>query len=155
MKVILAESTENDKQDKLVREMYKIVKNFLEDIMHQKWMGGGSKLVLLGGIMINVDNGDDMFLPIDFEVRTRNGKVIDLRKGFKVRVQNSNVDNEKPGPVKQVVQLSRNWQNKFSTRQAAALKKHFRYSFPGANIEEITYKVAEKYGLTAENTIYA
>jgi hypothetical protein len=105
--------------------------------------------------MINVDNGDDMFLPIDFEVRTRNGKVIDLRKGFKVRVTQSNVDAKKPGPVKPVEQLTRNWQDSFTKVQSSALKKHFRYAFPGANIEEITYKVAEKYGLTAENTIYA
>jgi hypothetical protein len=39
MKAIMSQKTENDRQEKLVREMYEIVKNFLEDIMQEKWMG--------------------------------------------------------------------------------------------------------------------
>jgi len=37
-------------------------------------MGPNSKLMLLGGIMINVDGKDnDLFLPLTFEVRDRDG----------------------------------------------------------------------------------
>jgi hypothetical protein len=39
-------------------------------------MGPNSKLALIGGIMINCDgDGTDMFLPIDFELRTSKGEV--------------------------------------------------------------------------------
>ena len=42
-------------------------------------MGENSKLALIGGIMINCDgDGTDMFLPISFEVVTKNGKRQDI-----------------------------------------------------------------------------
>jgi hypothetical protein len=40
--------------------------------------GPNSKLVLLGGIMINCDGeGTDKFLPLKFEVRDKQGNVTD------------------------------------------------------------------------------
>lgn len=48
----------------------------LESIIEDDWMGKDSKLVLLGGIMINVDGAKpvDLFLPLDFQVTTKEGK---------------------------------------------------------------------------------
>jgi hypothetical protein len=38
-------------------------------------MGPDSKLALIGGIMINCDGeGTDMFLPMDFEIRSNKGE---------------------------------------------------------------------------------
>lgn len=54
---------------KLAHETYQIVEEYLEEIMDTKWMNSKSKLVLLGGIMINFDNQRDAFLPIKFELR--------------------------------------------------------------------------------------
>ena len=51
-------------------KMYHLIYEFLEGIMHTKWMGPNSKLALIGGIMINcVGDKTDMFLPLKFEIR--------------------------------------------------------------------------------------
>jgi hypothetical protein len=34
------------------------VKRVLDDIMDTKWMGKDSKLILLGGVMINIDGSE-------------------------------------------------------------------------------------------------
>ena len=52
--------------------MYCIQEQFLEDIINNNWMYPGSRLVLIGGIMINCDGkGSDRFLPLKFEIRTK------------------------------------------------------------------------------------
>jgi len=65
---------------KLAYEMYEVVKDFLEGIIHMNWQGPNSKLAMIGGIMINCDkDGTDMFLPLMFELRSMQGqKVVDL-----------------------------------------------------------------------------
>jgi len=44
-----------DIQVGIVYNMYYILKEFLEKILHYNWMGPDSKLALIGGIMINCD----------------------------------------------------------------------------------------------------
>lgn len=68
----------------LAKETYIIVENFLEDIIDNHWMSENSKLVLLGGIMLNIDGERpmDMFLPMRFEVRSKNGDTDDLMAVF-------------------------------------------------------------------------
>lgn len=61
----------NGKQAQLAYETYDIAMDMLEDIMDKKWMRDDSKLIILGGLMINVDGSDqDYFQPIKFEMRT-------------------------------------------------------------------------------------
>jgi hypothetical protein len=63
--------------------MYEIIYEFLNDIIHQNWQGPNSKLVLLGGIMINGDGeGSDRFLPLKLEERTLNGRRDLFRETF-------------------------------------------------------------------------
>ena len=58
--------------------MYEIQEQFIESIIHLNWMTGKGKLAIIGGIMINCDGvGTDRFLPLKFEVRTRE-KTVDL-----------------------------------------------------------------------------
>ena len=59
----------------LVYKMYEILENFLKDITHMNFGGSNSKLALIGGIMINCDgDGTDMFLPLNFELKSKDGK---------------------------------------------------------------------------------
>ena len=47
----------------------------MKNILNYTWMGPDSKLALIGGIMINCDGeGTDMFLPLDFELRSNKGE---------------------------------------------------------------------------------
>ena len=49
--------------------MYEIIEKFLNDIINDNWMSLKSKLCIIGGIMINCEGlGNDMFLPIKFEI---------------------------------------------------------------------------------------
>ena len=58
----------------LAYKMYEIQLNFLNEVIHLNWMGPNSKLCLFGGIMINCDDDKtDRFLPMRFEVRTKEG----------------------------------------------------------------------------------
>jgi hypothetical protein len=62
---------------KLAYEMFEIVHEFLENILHYDWQGKNSKIALIGGIMINCDDDDtDMFVPLMFEVRSNKGKIV-------------------------------------------------------------------------------
>ena len=66
---------------KLSYVMYDILKQFLEEILQSNWMGPNSKLAIVGGIMINSDGeGSDMFQPLMFEVRSKDGTKMDLYK---------------------------------------------------------------------------
>lgn len=60
-------------------EMFNIVNDFVEQIQSDAWMTGKSQICLLGGIMINCDSeACDMFLPLKFEVRKKDGTKIDF-----------------------------------------------------------------------------
>ena len=55
--------------------MYHLIIDYLEQIMDMKWTTQGSKLALLGGIIINCEeDGTDRFLPLMFEIRTTLGR---------------------------------------------------------------------------------
>jgi len=61
------EETQNAKMAKLALDTYAIVEQEIEKIMDRKWMDPKSKLILLGGVMINIDgDAPDLFLPIKF-----------------------------------------------------------------------------------------
>lgn len=81
MNRIESNEDENSKMAALAFETYGIAERFLEQIIGLEWMGENSKFVLLGGIMINVDGlASDFFLPLQFELRNKDGTVEDLMK---------------------------------------------------------------------------
>ena len=55
MDEITALTDKNEQQAQLARKMHEIASQFLEDIIEKSWMGPNSKLVILSGLMINVD----------------------------------------------------------------------------------------------------
>lgn len=60
----------------LVKEMYHLLLSDLENnVLDFDWVNGDhNKIVLFGGIHINLDDHlEDMFLPIIFDLRSRNG----------------------------------------------------------------------------------
>jgi len=58
----------------LTYEMFHIIEDFIEKILNSSWMSEKSQLCLIGGVMINCDNDAcDMFMPLKFEVRNKNG----------------------------------------------------------------------------------
>lgn len=62
-------------------KMYDIIEQYLEEMVDLNWASNSGKLALIGGIMINCDgNRTDMFLPLKFEVRSKNGGTVDLTK---------------------------------------------------------------------------
>ena len=60
-------NAENQKVE-LAKKMYHIVGNALTDTIHLDWMDDSSELVLIGGISINMEEAEDWFLPMKFEV---------------------------------------------------------------------------------------
>lgn len=81
MDEILAHTDSNTQQEKLAREIYTIAIDFLDDITvtYKGWMGPNSKLVVLGGLMINVDGPQpDVFEPIMFTSTDTAGNKVDL-----------------------------------------------------------------------------
>ena len=65
------EGAENE-QVALVFKMFDIIYDYMNDIVNTSFGGNNSKLAILGGIMLNCDgDGNDMFLPLKFEVRTK------------------------------------------------------------------------------------
>ena len=57
----------NAKMAALAYQTYEIVEKQIATIIGRKWMDEKSKLVLLGGIMINIDGGaPDLFIPLNF-----------------------------------------------------------------------------------------
>ena len=64
-------SQAENEQAFLVYQMYRIIEEYLESILNDKWMSPKSSLAICGGIMINCDgDGTDRFLPLKFEIRT-------------------------------------------------------------------------------------
>ena len=65
---------QNSQQSALAHETFDIVEGVLNDITKDGmgWMGEDSKLILLGGLMINIDGSDqDYFEPLTFTVGTK------------------------------------------------------------------------------------
>ena len=63
----------------LAYKMYEIIDTFMEEIIDMKWANPKGKLALFGGIMINCDGQrTDMFLPLKFEVVSKNGSRKDM-----------------------------------------------------------------------------
>jgi hypothetical protein len=80
MKNLMASDDQNERMAALAYETYAMVEKMLFDIIDRKWMSKDSKLVLLGGIMINIDGeAADMFIPLNFSVENgKDGSVDDL-----------------------------------------------------------------------------
>jgi hypothetical protein len=68
--------------------MYDLLQKYLDEIINLDWMGPSSKLAVCGGIMINCE-GDktDMFLPLQFDIRTKTSKENLFYKTFGIRDQ--------------------------------------------------------------------
>ena len=67
-------------------QIYDLVIDYLEKIIDMKWSTKGSKLALLGGIIINCDDeGTDRFLPLKFEIRTTHGRKDLYEETFGIR----------------------------------------------------------------------
>lgn len=65
-------SKSENEQVALVYQMYEVLSQFLENILHTDWMTDKGSLALVGGIMINCDGeGTDRFLPLKFEIRRK------------------------------------------------------------------------------------
>jgi hypothetical protein len=63
----------------LAFETYNMVEEMLFETIDRQWMAAESKLVLLGGIMLNIDgDAPDMFIPLRFESHAPEGEVTDL-----------------------------------------------------------------------------
>jgi len=64
---IADQETQNAKMAKLAMDTYAIVEQEVRKIVDRKWMDPHSKLIVLGGVMINIDgDAPDLFLPIKF-----------------------------------------------------------------------------------------
>jgi hypothetical protein len=58
----------------LAFQMYYLVEDRINLVIDHEWMQEGSKLALIGGIIINCDiDGSDMFLPMKFEIHDKAG----------------------------------------------------------------------------------
>ena len=66
----------------MARETYGIVEEYGEAIVDKNWMGEDSKLIFLGGIMINTEGAYDLFYPIRFESHDKSGVKLDLMGVF-------------------------------------------------------------------------
>ena len=153
----MLEKEGNSQMEELARQTFKIVQKVLYEIMPEKhhWMTEKSKLVLLGGIMINVDGtGNDMFAPQNFTSMDKNGNITDLMESFKnLPVESETTTIIKPEPI-EVVDLLTNWQQDMPPKQLTAIKKHFPTALPGAFIEQMAFKTLENLGFNKNNTVF-
>jgi histone acetyltransferase (RNA polymerase elongator complex component) len=83
----------------LAYQTYEIVEQQISTIIDLKWMDEDSKLILLGGIMINIDDdAPDLFIPLNFQSYSKDGSVNDmLEQAFK--------SNKKDLPVVDVMNI--------------------------------------------------
>ena len=78
---ILQKETENERQAALAFQTHAIGKTMLDSIMTMDFGGPNSKLLILSGIQINMplqDGDEDYFLPLTFELHTKNNETVDL-----------------------------------------------------------------------------
>lgn len=72
-------ATENEQFASLAHETWKIANKMLDQIVHTRFGGDDSKLIILGGIQINMPRPfDDLFQPLTFDVRSKDGTITDL-----------------------------------------------------------------------------
>jgi hypothetical protein len=58
--------------------MYEVIDKYIQELTNMNFGGPNSKLVLIGGIMINCDGqGTDVFKPLKFQVNDKSGNVVD------------------------------------------------------------------------------
>ena len=70
---------DNEKQAELARQTHAIGKGMLDTILSTKFGDANSMLFVLTGIQINMPfDFEDYFQPLSFEVRKKDGSVIDL-----------------------------------------------------------------------------
>ena len=61
-----------DENVALVYKMYEVIYKYIDELTNMNFGGPNSKLVFVGGIMINCDaEGTDVFKPLKFEVRDK------------------------------------------------------------------------------------
>jgi len=142
METIQAAEGDNKQMEELARETFNVVKQVLYDIIgtdHSKWMKKKGKLMLLGGIMLNMDGeGNDMFAPQSFTVMGKDGKEKDLMKSFKRKAKKLRI--RAPQKLNSKLAKKNAWKTKPNKEQLAALAKHFPTALPGATIEKMAYK---------------
>ena len=82
-------SAQENEQVALVYQMYRIIEEYLENVMHTKWRTDKGSLTIFGGIMINAEGeGMDRFLPLKLEVRTNEGTEDLFEEAFGARPSN-------------------------------------------------------------------
>jgi len=124
-------------------------------------MGQDSKLMLLGGIMINVDGEkNDMFAPQTFKVINRKAAMSGANAGEKGKDLMSYFDKTPSGPrikaPKAVgkINLKANWKAKMTAAQGESVTKHFPTALPGSHVEQMVFTALADKSFTPENTVY-
>lgn len=73
----------DEKMTALAYKMYELQLEYLDNIIDLSKWGPSSKLAIVGGIMVNCDGkGNDMFVPLKFEIRTKFGSTNIFKQGF-------------------------------------------------------------------------
>jgi hypothetical protein len=73
----------DQKMAALAYKMYELQLEMLDNILNLNSFKPCSKVAIIGGIMINCDGkGNDMFVPLKFEIRTRFGSKDVFKQAF-------------------------------------------------------------------------
>jgi len=135
-------------------QMYAIVRQFLIDqvLTADVWRDAG-ELCVVGGIMVNLGDGNDRFVPLFFQAREgEKGDVIDLYKeAFGDKPDLSYVLGDK-------AKAANFYKYDLNTLSMTAEEKMLKL-FPGAinsaSIDQKVWNTLSKYGYTSENTLLA
>jgi len=121
-------------------------------------MGENSKLILLGGLMINIDGeGHDYFEPLSFTTMTKDGESKDLLHNL----QHASFKHITAEPLADPVFVPAKMEEIESHRdihshgQKSSVRAHFATALPGSIVEEMVYQEISKLGITKENTVFA
>lgn len=149
----------NAQQAKLAQEVYTIAIDFLNEITatYKGWMGANSKLVVLGGLMINVDGPQrDVFEPLMFTAVAKDGTTDDLMaQAFNKKTPVSWTPSL-PAPVfEKPVSMDSEWIKTMPRKQKRTVNAHFTSALPGSQIEELVFRQISKLGITPENSVFA
>jgi len=158
--------TDNEKMALLAYETYVMVEEMLFDIVDRKWMSPDSKLILLGGIMINMDgDAPDLFLPLNFESISGDGehtylmekvfgadqadhavKATPMRKCEKGDNKNDLVNKCIPCKPTEDCGL-------MTAAQKASLAVNFPKAMNGRELEQMVYQKLAEHGVNPTNTV--
>jgi len=143
----------------LTKETFKIIDEYLEDIIDYKWMGRKSRLILLGGLILNIDGERPFFVPMKFEARLKSGKKLNLlQKGKSSPLHYSKkergIPSNKYGKQVKVSKFKKAMES-LPDAQRIALFNNFESALPGAVYAEKATEAIKKIGLTNENTLFA